>query len=339
MKRSANTLITFSAFFIVFLALCAFAVDFPSMLIARSQLQNATDKILIEALSELSSVNSGAYLDGKIQTLLPYYKYSPIENIEKNSIDYSVNNGVLNVRFRTKAKMPSVFLNVLGVSGMNINATSYARLGEEEINNLMPKILDTNGKIVREGSIIKRDVEDKNNVCDTVLKEPVLGETVNDVKNISISEKVYEKNLPAFYPSSQHPISLGAGGFISIILPFPIKKNSNNKLIINELGLPEGYLVFAGVDNSDLADYPFGVLRSFDNNIHCKADSLIYWVNVSAYASPSTSVKNVMFNGVSSVYGSVEINLNNADLGYVKYIKIVDDKREDAIVSSEPRFV
>lgn len=334
-KKNASSTLYFIFFFIIFLAFCAFAVDGAIVLTNRAKLQNATEMTALAAASEFNYDKSATNFD--IEQKVSNTAKDIFNNVLKqDSLQYAVIDepvvdftGHRTVIITTHMVSQPFFLRFLGVSGINLEA--HAKALSEQITarysasagiDWLTKYKPYASDIIYQDSAILKALG-----YDTSASYPS-GSTTPDYGLIGSDEG--------------DPLSLGAGGFITIKLPAPIVDKEGDDLYIREVGNAlEGYMVFAGIDFDP--NNPYGDYKNQNGKLK--------WINISCTGDPETpgytatdTVTTNSMGAQTTFYGSGYFDISKSCDGHngihmAKYIRIVDDNSEQAFVNGTKVWV
>lgn len=337
-SKNGSSLIFVVFFLVMFLAFAAFAVDGTIVLTNRAELQNATEIAALAAASgfdtdpdsakEAENVRTAATNTFKLlsQFSLKHADITAVPDTSSNKV--TVNTTMISQPF---------FLAFLGISGIRLDAKAIAMKDELHVtSSYAPNII-----WVTPSAAYLSDILSKNlNMNDTAIVTP-LG---NGPSASYYSIDGAQTDTPKFVNMDAQGggyLSLGPGGFITIKLPAPIIDKPGPDLEIDEVGVLEGYMVFAGVDTDPTQPYT--------NKDNVGED--ISWVNISASGtslgtsstlddtrSHETANTKLTNNIQDKFYGSGQFDIASSKLktplSIVKYIRIVDDNREIGFVNN-----
>lgn len=341
-KKGASVLII--AFSIVTLmAMASLTIDLAVITNAQHELQKATETAALVGASKIEphKVTSGTITETLIDTssledeIIKIFDYSldKIVAHKSNTDDYikvNINADSKAVSVETIALAKTYFLAVIGIHYIEIKSVASAMSAPFYLTKSLP----SGGSSVLTTS-----------KYDTDIRLP-LGDAIN-VSGSTAGENVVLDNL--YGTPDNKSVSLGAGGYITIKLPFPLKNSNGADLFVNEIGNIEGYFLFAGSDLNP--DKPY-------INESNQGDG-IGWINISCTGTPvgNTSDKIGAYNvevyhldGTTSYetkfYGSGFFDLGatcngtnenyDATLSSAKYLKIIDDNAEDGFMADYP---
>lgn len=332
-KKRASSAIFTIFFFTIFLMFCALAVDGTIVFANRSRLQSATEAAALAGASEFVKLNTVDAVKTAAENSFNLIKYKGLSNA---SITVSVNTdpNIKQVLVVATSVSQPFFLSFLGINGINIEAKACAVSEELHVTAVYPRINWLTAQAQYTSDILSRDL----NLNDTAILLPV-----GDLPSASYQSNIVDWKLINNETTNQ-PLSLGPGGFITIKLPAPIINKPGPDLFIKETGLSstgadgatlEGYMVFAGLDNNPAKPYWY-----FDS----PGDG-ISWVNISKTGKPENSSFHEYIqtaNGANitgdnvKFYGSGYFDLDGlGNISMVKYIRIVDDNSESAFVTND----
>lgn len=332
-RKKASSTLYFIFFFIIFLAFCSFAVDGTIVFTNRAKLQSITETAALAAAEEFNSDTDPSTISASERNNVDSVAKDTFANLQGGSLKFAkvkVDVDPAEPKVTLKASMTSqpLFLSFLGVSGINLEAQAKA-LSES------PRVYggsDLSIHWATKRATYSADVIEN----DTVILKPL-----GDFAGASFSSGKVDYDLISSYDStSPNPLSLGAGGFVTIKLPVPIIDKKGSDLQIIESGAQEGYMVFAGLDNDPNNPY----IDYTD-----PGPKGISWVNIScsgvavsggytAYNSSDMATTTNLSEAQDKFYGSGNFDLDNSCLNnkihMVKYIRIVDDNEESGYILS-----
>ncbi len=347
-KGSSVIILVFSIF--ALLGLASFVLDLGLILNQRYELQKAVESAALISASEFEIYeqgnnfrvpNSAQITDPATGNAGLHYRALLDTNQVIQGISdtptITLNRASRAVRVRVDADVSTYFLSALGVKTIRIRARAAA------VN--MPVFLSSRFPVPT-GSILNGN----GTYFDTEIKQP-LGGTTTDTARV-FNQNVDFDNI--YGPPDGLALSLGPGGYITLKLPATLVDGKGFDFAIHERGHAEGYYVYAGIDK-DLND-PYVDALNPGGGIH--------WVNVSCTGVPLHVNKNefigsfranVLINGISRqdyrFYGSGFFDLGSKctsagtviydgtggtagapRISNVKYLKIIDDNREDGFL-------
>lgn len=323
-KKKASALIYIIFLLTALLAFCAFAVDGTIILMIREKLQSATEATALAAASNFNcnaSVTQGD-IAGKASEVFNILK---TDNLQSANMTATVNLSTKEVLITTQMPAQTYFLSFLGVSNVSLNAKARAKSENLPITANYLNVNWLTASAAYFSDIISKDL----NLNDTAILLPI-----GNYPSASYDTSTNLVNFNLIDSGDTQPLSLGPGGFITIKLPNPIIDKPGNDLLVTEIGSPEGYMVFAGLDVNPEKPYV-----QYD-----KPGDGIKWVNISCSGTPSgTGIGTGIAQGTSfgaqiSFYGSGNFDLGAPclaakELSMAKYIRIIDDNTEDGYLS------
>ncbi len=364
-KGSSVIILVFSLF--ALMGLASFALDLGLILNQRYELQKAVETAALIAASEYEPFESGGNFTkptaGQItnsttgNAALHYLALLDTNQVIQGiGVAPTVNLNIPSraVRVQADATLKTYFLQVLGVNSVTVPARAAA------VN--LPVYLS--GKFpVPTGSILRGDSTGTGGYLDTDIRQP-LGSTGGGLTTTVFNQNADFNDI--YGPPDGRVLSLGPGGYITIKLPATLVDGKGFDFAIYERGHAEGYFVYAGIDVDDTDTDGDAPNPYIDASI--PGDG-IKWVNISCTGVPLYVNKNeligchqtqVTINGAVSTdfkfYGSGYFELGskcttsggtdiyNATavgatprLGNIKYLKIIDDNREDGFLI-QPTF-
>jgi len=322
-QKKANTLIYMIFFFVIFLAFCAFAIDGTIVLTNRVKLQNITEAA---ALAAVSDCVTGDIL-GTAVTVFNRLKKDRLEaaTIQPPSVNFPKKQVLLSTEYISQP----FFLSFLGVTGIKLEAKACA-----VSTALSAKSKYTGVSWVTQNATYLSDILSGA----SIIQSPIGGENVNSASYSYDTSGVLITNF-SLIDSGGGPLSLGPIGYVTIRLPAPIVDKPGNDLYISEIGDSiEGYMVFAGLDANP--DNPYSPDGSGGD---------IYWKNISCSGTAqelgsnphATANTNLSEQEQAKFYGSGYFDLgatcitgNANEISMAKYIRIIDDNKEDAFIKS-----
>lgn len=344
-KKRASTIVFVIFFFFMFLVFAAFGVDGTIVLANRAELQYTTEQAALAGAAAFTYSTTAS--DADRRTAATQAANSAFNLLNKGSL----RSATINITFPATASWRRIhvnttmvsqpfFLSFFGITGINLNADAYA--ASEPLAASANYGTSVNW-ITQSASYLSDILSRTTNYHDTIILRP-LGSTTT--VNTSASYNTATATVPMFSlinSADGRPLSLGPGGFISMKLPAPIIDKPGPDLYIREVGTAlEGYMVFAGIDINPYAPYVDA------NNIGAG----ISWVNISCSATPEVTDSNGYLTVYSAAtnstatgtqrkfYGSAYYDISNScitgtanGISMVKYIRIIDDNQETAIVS------
>lgn len=321
-KKKASSTLYFILFFIIFLAFCAFAVDGTIVFTNRAKLQGITETAALAGAEMFNSDNDPLTVNPSERASAEAVAQSTFDLLKQGGLKTAKGVAVAEVNepkvtLTTSMVSQPFFLSFLGVSGINLSAQAVAVSQQERVfGNVDPRGIHW----LTKRAPYKRDVIED----DSVVLKP-LGEFA------SLSFPSGNLNYSLISSEDSQPLSLGAGGFVTIKLPVPIINKTGPDLQIAEIGNREGYMIFAGLD-----DDPNNPYINHTDNV-----GRISWVNISCAGDASmqrgSTLTNLKGGAQVTVYGNGNFDLDDSCLGgnvnMVKYIRIVDDNDESAYVN------
>jgi hypothetical protein len=221
------------------------------------------------------------------------------------------------VRVQARAQVPTIFMAVIGIKSLQINAQAAAVNYPSYPTRNLPAGFPHGGLI------------------DSDIRDPFGGVNGN-VYKCSGGSPVDASFILG--PPDNVPVALGPGGSVTVRMPVPIVNGPGWDLYIRELGDAEGYYVYVGIE-----DPP-------------KSGNIV-WNNISCTGQPSDSavaVSGAQYgavadeNGQFKFYGSGLFNLGfscsgggsggpfySGNINNATYVKIVDDNVEDGFISQD----
>ena len=309
-KKNANLVISFVVFSVIFLSLCAFAVDMTVFLTARGQIQHATENAALAAASSFNETSTEQDVENVASSVISMFKTKGkvLQNLYIAQIDVKKNARALKIQ--TEAPVPTYFLGVVGLGYVYVRAQSSARASKVWLDENSPRVVNEYGIVISEGPVMQ----------DTKIVKPLSSEPQKIDYTVILKEP------------DNNALSLGQGGYLTIRLPHVVMDKPGNDLYIEEAGIQEGYYVFAGRDKD--FQYPYLDKDSQGEGIE--------WVNISCLAQTKEKRTFKVDNRVK-VYGSASFDLGakcsdgsyNADIAYAQYIRIVDDNEENGFENED----
>lgn len=330
-KRRASTVVFFVIFFTSFLAFSALAVDGTIIYMIRGKLQNATEATALAAASEFNSSASVTATDIELAAKNTF-KLLKTDNLQYASINVEVSLNNKEVRVTTTMPAQTYFLRILGVASVQLNAKSCAKSEALNITASYGKINWITASAAYLSDILSKDL----NLNDTAIMTP-LGNFPSASYDTTTG---YVKFDLLDYDTTNQPLSLGPGGFITIKMPTPIIDKPGNDLFIKEIGALEGYFVFAGLDNDPANPYV-----NYNNT-----GAGLKWINISCTGTPEKTdsdgrigayeISDTNLGTQAKFYGSGYFDIGATctngfkGISMAKYIRIVDDNDESAFVTN-----
>lgn len=324
-RKKASSTLYFIFFFIIFIAFCAFAVDGTIVFTNRAKLQNITEATALAAAEEFNSDSDSTTarnnVESAAQNLFDILKQDGLKTAKVDSVVTEPTEP--KVTLTTSMVAQPLFLSFLGVSGINLSAQVKAVSEQKPVFGTNDIHLHwATKKEMYQADVIEND---------TVILKP-LGE----FSGASFASSGVDYKLIS--SSDNQPLSLGAGGFITIKLPVPIIDKTGYDLQIIESGAREGYMVFAGLDKDP--SNPYIDYKDTGGGLS--------WVNISCSGQPQNagdlaydSANRAATNSLGAqdkFYGSGNFDIGdsclNGHIHMVKYIRIVDDNVENAYIPS-----
>lgn len=296
-------------FAVVFLSLCAFAVDMAVFLTARGEIQHATETAALNAASNFNDEALSEDIENTAREVISLFKVKGrlLENLNVVSVDVKFDARA--VKIKAESKVPTYFLGVLGLGYVTVQAQSSAQAAKTWLDENLPVVINQSGSIISRGPVMR----------DTKIIQPLS----------SFSEQIDIDFTSILGEPDNKALSLGQGGYLTLRLPYPLIDKSGEDLYINEIGLEEGYYVFAGKDKNP--DKPYLDETNQGDGIE--------WTNISCLAKTSQPRTFKVDNRIK-VYGSAYFDLGakcsdgsyDADVSYVQYLRIVDDNEENGFL-------
>lgn len=343
-RKKANTLIYLIFFFVFFLAICAFAVDASITFANREQLQSAAEIAALAGASEFATDTDGPAAKTKAKEIFDLLMVGGLKDVNSNRPGvFAATTDTNPRRLRIEIHAPSrpIFLSFLGVSVIRLKALTCAAsedLSVKDATGYGSNVIWMSSKVAYTSDIIAPaySAGDSNNYRDTAILTPL-----DDVVK-SASYKETPPTIPHFpliqgAAPTTDPLSLGPGGYLTIKFPAPIVDKTGNDFYIEESGdAQEGYMVFIGIDSKP--DDPY-----IDS---ARPGAGINWVNISCAGKdnlgnpvPQGTADITIGTTKTKVYGSayfdigntcVPTNVKNPMISTAKYLRIIDDNKEDA---------
>jgi len=359
-KRKGVSVIVLVFSLFAIMGLASFVIDLGLILNQRYELQKAVDSAALIAISEYELYEDDRVAANDFRLRLPddakithtstgvtaiAYKtlkdYNQMLGVGTDSTPtITFNKDSRTVKVEAQATMPTYFISILGIKEITLNAKAAAVSAPAFLSGKFPKPV---GSIVNGVGAYK----------DTDIKLPVGSDTSTGVHPTGT---VYNQNNDfnnIYGQPDGRALSLGGGGHITIRLPATIYDGKGADFIVYERGHAEGYFVFAGVDIDP-------------NNPYIDAASPgagINWINISCTGIPlyarvddgemmGAHRTTVSLNGANiteyKFYGSGLFDIgarcncpvngtiydgtnpvNSFQIKNIKYLKIIDDNRED----------
>lgn len=327
-KKQASSTLYFIFFFIIFLAFCAFAVDGTIVFTNRAKLQNITETAALAGAEQFNSDNDPSSISATEKNDVELVAQKTFDTLKQGGlktakVDIDVADAATQtLTLNTSMISQTFFLSFLGVSGINLSAQAKAMNEPKQVFGVNDTHLHwATKKAVYQADVIKND--------SAILKP------LGDFAGASFaSSGNVDYNLIS--SGDNKPLSLGAGGFVTIKLPVPIIDKTGPDLQITESGAQEGYMVFAGLDNDPRNPY-----IDYTNQ-----GAGLSWINISPTADMAmprgTATTNLGGGAQVKVYGSGNFDIGTSRSGYinpvsmVKYIRIVDDNEESSYINGIP---
>lgn len=343
-RKSASAVVYIIFFFVLFLAFCAFAVDATIVYNIRGKLQNATEATALAAASEFKYKDSptAVEIEQKARDIFKTTQTDALKYANINDLKVSTNNK--QVLIVTQLYAQTYFLRFLGIGTINLNAQALAVSEELPVTAKYTSI----NWITASAAYLSDIISKSANFNDTAILLP-LGNFPSASYDLSFGIVKYD----LIENEDNRPLSLGPGGFITIKLPAPIIDKPGPDLYIkeiginsnlpsnNELGIQEGYMVFAGLDNDPTnpyvqSDRPGAGLKWV--NISCTGTPQISDIDglLGAYDVDTKGDLNVQTKFYGSGYFDIGASCSNGFKGIAmaKYIRIIDDNDESAMVTN-----
>lgn len=321
-KKKASSTLYFIFFFIIFLAFCAFAVDGTIVFTNRTKLQTITETAALAGAEMFNSDDDPSAISGTersdvdavARSTFALLKASDLKTAKVDNVEFDPPTGRRVVLTTSMVSQP-FFLSFLGVSGITLSAQAKAMSEPKHVFGT----LDESGiHWLTKRAPYKRDV---------IIDDSVILKPLGEFPDASFQSANVKYDLIS--SDDSEPLSLGAGGFVTIKLPVPIINKKGPDLQIIESGAQEGYMVFAGLDK--LPDNPY--INSTD------VGGGLSWVNISctggATMHPDSAATRLAGAAQVKVYGSGNFDLDNhcaGGISMIKYIRIVDDNEESGYV-------
>lgn len=328
-------------FYTAFLFFTAMAIDGTIILTDRAKLQDITEATALTAASEFNydttvpSNRLEAEIENTETTTLNLLKTGRLDTANITRRDTKTTNKKLYLEVEAIAR--PYFLAFFGVNGIRIKAKACAKsaalsvdpdYGQDKIN-WINKAGTYTTDIIAADSDIKVPLGMPNEFSKSYILNP-------DTNSVIINYTLIEE--------SGLPMSLGAGGYITIKLPSPIIDKPGYDLSIKEIGdAMEGYMVFAGIDKDTDEPYVHPLNESATGDIK--------WVNIScAGVSPKLAPgaahdqRSTTGMGLQDIiYGSADFDISNSCLGstslaMAKYLRIIDDNQEVAFINQNGTY-
>jgi len=358
-KGSSVIILVFSLFSL--LGLAAFALDLGLILNQRYEMQKAVETAALIAASEYEPFENGVNYtkpgdtqitdSGTGNAALHYLALINTNQVTTGIVatpTVSLNTQSRAVMVEANPTLQTYFLQALGVTGVSIPAKAAAVNVPVYLSGRFP---------MPTGSILKGDSTGTGGYLDTDIKQP-LGSAAGNTTTVH-NRNVNFNNI--YGQPDGRVLSLGPGGYITIKLPAPLVDGKGVDFAIYERGHAEGYFVYAGIDVDDTdtdGDAPAPYIDASNPGDGIK------WVNISCTGIPLYVNKNELIgchqtqvtigggvateykfygsgyfdlgskctSGGVDIYDSTATNAGEPRLGNVKYIKIIDDNREDGFL-------
>jgi len=304
--KKANLIVAFMVFAVVFLSLCAFAVDMTVFLTARGELQHASETTALMTASQLTSDSDNVAYARKVVSLFKL-KGGLLQNLVLTSVSAKPEQKA--VKIKIEAKVPTYFLGVLGLGYVTVQAQSSAQSSQINLDENLPLVLNQSGVIISKGPVMQ----------DTKIIQPLT----------NFSEEIEIDYTSVLGEPDNKALSLGQGGYLTLRLPYPLVDKEGEDLSITEIGLEEGYYVFAGKDANSENPY-------LDETV--SGDGIV-WTNISCLAKTPLP-RTFSRDNRAKVYGSATFDLGascsdgsySGDISYAQYLRIVDDNEENGFL-------
>lgn len=347
-KKQASSTVFIIAFFVAFLAFTAFAVDGTIIFAQRAKLQSATEAAAMAGAAEFDpSIDTATQASRAAQAAkdtLDLLKADSLQYLNVNdnpgSLNIEVSTTNKEVRLTTNYLAQPFFLAFLGVTGIRLQAVACAKSEPLDVQSLYNSI----DWITSAGQYFSNIISKDSDLHDTAILQP-LGNFMSASIDPTTGWVMYNAIDPG---TTNIPISLGPGGFMTIRLPAPIIDKPGPDLHISEVGnAVEGYFVFAGLDNN--TGEPGATTGPYVNVD--KPGAGISWIDISCSAKSDLTDTNGSFKAYTvdtiglerktKFYGSASYDLSNPcitnytgnTISMAKYIRIIDDNSESAFVA------
>lgn len=334
-KRNGSTLIYLLAFFIIFLAFCAFAVDGTIVFAQRARFQNAIEAAALAGASAFSQSNNQADIQAAAIANFNMWKYGSLKYANLTVPQITVDTGTREVSINANTLAEPFFLSFLGISAIELNAKARAVCED------LPVMSSYGGAVkwVTPSATYYADIISKDlNLNDTAILTPLGNARLATLSSLTGSP------MWGLIEPNGNSLSLGPSGFITIKLPAPIIDRTGDDLEIIENGdLREGYMVFIGLDVNP--DKPY-------SNYEKPGDG-IRWSNISCTGNSSDGLGNNAHASATGTnlptatqdkfYGSGRFDIgescsNFGGVSMAKYLRIIDDNEESGYANGVKYF-
>ncbi|OGI01267.1 MAG: hypothetical protein A2Y25_01915 [Candidatus Melainabacteria bacterium GWF2_37_15] len=352
-KGSSIIILVFSI--MALLGLCTFALDLGLILNQRYELQKAVESAALLAASEYEIYETGGTFIMPTQaqiTTNATSHYDALVNSNQFITGFggtptiNVNPTSRAVSITADATVPTYLLAVLGVKEINIQAAAAAVNLPVYLSSTFPK---PGGSILQGAGATFKDMD---------IKQP-LGSVTPNTGTIT----VYNQNtdIKKLYGQPDGKVlSLGPGGYITLRLPTTLVNGNGFDFAIYERGHAEGYFVYAGIDTNPNDPYvdasdPGGGISWV--NISCTGTPL--YVNINTIEMIGSHMVDVPYSGATltthkfygsglfdlgakctnggvTVYDGTDPAAAAPKISNVKYIRIIDDNKEDGFFIQPP---
>jgi len=352
-KRKGVSIILLIFSIIAIFSLCGLVIDLGIILNSRFEFQKLVETTALTAVTEY-----GAYEDNA--NIIRYPAVADISvnannSAEKNFDAFVASNSFLlltknitpvvtfgatiqsrysrAIKVEATAVVRTYFLNIIGIKSIKLQASAaamhipvYLRTGNvlNGTSPVAPIYKDTELRAPAGGALSNQILNGINNTTPAIVNVNTNLSNINGMPDATV-------------------VSLGPGGYITIKLPVALIDGRGFDLQIFTRGNASGYFVFAGND-TDPAD-PYIDAANPGGGID--------WVNISCTGTPvgaptngnvGSYVQNVAGIGnqekfYGSGYFDVGASCSNGYAGNVnsaKYLKIIDDNREDGFTLRDP---
>lgn len=321
-RKKGVSLVVIAFSVVVLLVFAGFSIDVGYILNVQSELQKATETAALKGAASYGLVRSGDKV--KLDDVKPTAVATSVFTAMTGATGITANAAVPDVQKNTTSEAVSVqssidvtpiFMSLIGMDSITIQSQAQAISSPFYLSRHFPRGISAGSLMANYSgdSKAKKPIGDNNNLNGDGHYDNVLGQP--DGKSLS----------------------LGCYGYITARLPLPLVDENGFDLFIKESGNLDGYMVFAGNDNDPNSPYI--------NEISPGAG--ISWKNISQFSAPvgvkigqnvGSYLANVDYAGGNilepKVYGSALFDIGAAGLSSVKYIKIIDDGKEDGFLLS-----
>lgn len=338
-KRKGSSVIILIFSIMAIAGLSSFALDLGLILNQRYELQKAVESAALISASEYEPYENGANYTVPTQANIDANADDNYEALrDKNQLLTGIAaNSAITIDPTSRAvvvnadtEVNTYFINIVGISKIEIKAEAAAINMPAFLSPVFPK--PTGSILMGTGAYL-----------DTEIKQP-LGSVATNTTDI-LNRNADIDNIYGI-PDGR-TVSMGPGGYVTIKLPTTLVDGKGIDFAIYERGHAEGYFVYAGIDTDPSNPYinastPGGGLSWV--NVSCTGIPL----NVNKNGIIGAHVTNVTLNGANLLthkfYGSglfdlgatctdsggtAVYNTGAAKISNVKYLKIIDDNRED----------